>query len=768
MRLTQTGFVLFLISIGIGIHAQNALPNLRPPYAARPTDPYWQYEWHLDFRLTNGVKTNVDLNVRGAWEKTRGENVIVAIADDGVDLNHPDLATNAASALHYDFELDVKKGFHRTDADWHGTMGAGLIAAAQDGAGMVGIAPHVKFASWIVYPTNQLAGRSFITSDKMAHVYEYLNDTVQIQLHNWNETANFLRQIPVDDREVNAISNAVHFGRGGKGVVMVRPAGNLHFDQFNGFMGRNANDDGLTSDPQAIAVAAARADGRVASYSERGACILVAGLSGDDAFGFPNIFTTDRVGTAGKNQINFIDDPLLNNYVFDSLGFSGTSASTPMVAGICALILSANPDLTYRDVQQVLIHSSRHIDRADPDLRRNGAGYWVSHRLGFGIPDAGEAVRVAASWKNRPPAVRRQYASDILLPVPIPDASLGVQVSLQGSNEFFVGFPSYSVQPDDPTPVLPLVNVGLANGALPDLHGKGALVQRGVISFVDKINNVAAAGAAFAVLYNNVDSPPLTAMGNSDFMPIPTISISKTNGETLVSQIAAQPVQAQLRGTPAVAHFLVTDPMLCEHVGVRIRTTHPGRQDLRITLRSPSGTRSVLQAFNFDENPGPVDWTYYSTQHFYERALGIWTLEITDEVQDLTGNLTGADLIVEGTPIVDVDGDGLDDTWELANFGNLSQGALDDPDRDGSWNAREQAMGTKPTSNETPFVLTIANVQTNVLRAAFPSVQGSNYVIKSSTDLVHPATGGRVGDFGETETVFSKTEAMRFFSVEKP
>src|SRR5947208_10528106 len=69
-------------------------------------------------------------------------------------------------------------------------------------------------------------------------------------------------------------------------------------------------------------------------------------------------------------------------------------------------MLSANPNLTYRDVQQILLLCSRHFDLADPDLVTNGAGFQVSHNDGFGVPDAGVAVNLARSWSNRPPQTK--------------------------------------------------------------------------------------------------------------------------------------------------------------------------------------------------------------------------------------------------------------------------------------------------------------------------------------------------------------------------
>jgi hypothetical protein len=396
--------------------------------------------------------------------------------------------------------------------------------------------------------------------------------------------------------------------------------------------------------------------------------------------------------------------------------------------------------------------------------------------LGFGIPDAAEAVRLAEHWQNRPPLARITVASDITTNIPIPDASLRVQARASGAippiDQSFVAFPSLGLQPDDPTSDLPLVDVGFATNAITqNLHGKAALIKRGTNTFEEKIENAAAAGAEFAIVYNNTNSPPLTLMAKTDFAPIPAIFIRQADGQTLQDLITNQPsLRVQLLTTPAVARFDVTDQLLCEHVGVRVRTTHSSRQDLRITLVSPSGTRSVLQSFNLDTSPGPVDWTYWSVQHFFEPSSGEWTLEVVDEIEGSTGDLVEADLIIEGTPMVDLDDDGLDDVWELTHFDNLNQGPLDDPDGDGSWNAREQILGTNPNRNETPFVIPASDLQPNALRFAFPSVEGVTYTIRSTTELNLPFSdvGTTVGDFGETEIISDKNDAQRYFLIRAP
>lgn len=762
---------LAVFSFAATVAAQNALPTLRPPYAPAPKDAYFTNQWHLEARTAEGIRLGADHNARGAWSATKGQGITVAIVDDGVDLEHHDLAPNAVASLHRNFDNDTPDGRHASTLEYHGTAAVGLIAAAEDNRGIVGIAPAARFASWRVYPATETEGRTHISPAKMANVFQYATDQVQVQCHNWVETIFPTALIPQSSVESEAIENAVTTGRGGRGVVMTRAAGNQHVvpnHPAGPNIQRNANDDGFVNDPRAIAVGAVRMDGKVTSYSQRGAPILVAGVSGDFDFGFPNLFTTDPLGTAGKNVFTFPTEPDLSGYVWDYLGFTGTSAANPLVAGVCALILSANPALTYRDVQQILIHSSKQWDKTDWDLHRNGAGYWVSHKTGFGVPDAGEAVRVASSWANRPALIKRTIPSDLTAAVRIPDAGLGVHVNTEPPVAM-MALPSMGKNADDPTPELPLVDVGLANEPLNiNLDGKGALIQRGGANFSVKIANAAAAGAEFAIIYNNTGTTEVNLMGSTDNASIPAVSISKNDGEALKALIVSNPaLRVQIRPKPAQARFQVNEAILAEHVGVRVRTSHPLRGDLRITLVSPTGTRSVMQVLTADVGPGPIDWTYWSTHHFYEPAGGLWTLEIVDAPIENFGDLLGADLLLRGTALVDLDDDGLDDVWEVANFAGLLQNGLADPDNDGSWNAREQILATNPTANQTPLVLSISQLRRGATRMAFPSVEGRNYRVYTQTDpgqrfdrLVE-----RAGDFTETEAVIESVEDFRFFRV---
>ena len=96
---------------------------------------------------------------------------------------------------------------------------------------------------------------------------------------------------------------------------------------------------------------------------------------------------------------------------------SGTSFAAPIVSGVVALMLEANPDLGYRDVQEILTLSSHRIDPTSSSWETNGATNWngggnmVSHDCGFGLVDAHAAVRLAETWNLHSTAANEQVIS---------------------------------------------------------------------------------------------------------------------------------------------------------------------------------------------------------------------------------------------------------------------------------------------------------------------------------------------------------------------
>lgn len=742
--------------------------RLHGPYAPAPNDMYFFDQWNLENRDANGVRLGADLNARAAWSVTRGERTIIAIADDGVELTHPDLASRAVDGLHYNFFAGTTNAMPGS-GDNHSTAVAGL-AIAQDGnqRGMSGMAPAAGFASWKIF-----AGQGIATDEQRMDMYQYHSNVVSVENHSWGNAD--LIQVGPTALEAAGISNAVELGRGGRGVIMVRSAGN---GRGNLLQSGDANDDGFANDPRTICVASVNRAGRAAVYSNRGACLLVAAPGGDSDGG---VFTTDRQGSAaGFNMGVYTND--FADYL-QSTDIVGTSFSAPQISGLAALVLSVNTNLYWRDVQQILVLASRHFDLADPDLQTNGAGFRVSHNVGFGVPDAGRAIRLARSWVNRPATSAATVAADSSQA--IPDDGLRVLITssdprqpVPAGLESIGATPSMGPHPDVPTAVVPLVDVGYAtNDITVDLTGKAALIQRGPSGeypdqrnhFDRKIQRAAAAGATFAVVYNNAGGEERMIMGGTDFVPIPAVFIGQNEGLALQSYIqSAATALAGLQFTPARYSLEVTNSLVCEHVSVRLKTDHPRRGDLRVTLLSPRGTRSVLQTVNYDDGAGPADWTYRSTLLFGEAAAGTWTLDVGDEQPLNNGSVQSVELTIEGVAIHDTDKDGLDDDWELAHFGSLAAGPREDPDGDGLANAVEQLLSSDPNSAEAPFTLDLSPWDARLTRLSWPGSIHRNYEILGSATLDAPLTvlTNVPGAFPETEWFSPYTNLVdQFFRV---
>ena len=115
-------------------------------------------------------------------------------------------------------------------------------------------------------------------------------------------------------------------------------------------------------------------DGTITDYPEAGANVLVVAPTGSvsldiglDSGTGSGIWTTDLTGNNGYNSAGSLDGDFLDDTDYTSR-FNGTSAATPMVSGVIALMLEANPNLTYRDVQEILVRS------ADKSIRRMRVG----------------------------------------------------------------------------------------------------------------------------------------------------------------------------------------------------------------------------------------------------------------------------------------------------------------------------------------------------------------------------------------------------------
>ena len=752
----------------LAAHPVRRLPmRTSGPYAARFNDRFILNQWNLENRDINGTQAGVDLNVRAAWPFSRGAGVVVAIADNGVDLAHPDFLVPAAGQPHFNFENQTTNGGPVLSGDNHGTAVAGYaVAQGNNGVGISGIAPSASLASWKMLSA---------TEEAIGTMFQYMSNSVAVQNHSWLLSGTGLEA--ASELAASGLSNALTFGREGRGVLMTRASGNGRES------GDNANDQSYTADPRVITVAGVRITGRVASYSTPGASVLVAAPVGDSGLNAPP--TTDRTGSSfGYNAgVFYLDDSA--DYSFSSP--QGTSFAAPQIAGLCALLLGANTNLFISDVQQILVLSARHFDFADRDLVTNGAGFAVSHNLGFGVPDAGLAVRLAQGWSNRPPATTLTLVSNVVRTIPdagflvrASGAEVPVSVNLLAALMPYEGLhpedgPGENLRPDAPTASLPLVFVGQAASALTtNLTGKAALIERGTATFYDKLRRAEDAGAAFAIVYNNTSEELISMVVTNGPLRIQSSFIAQTVGETLaaVAQTNGN-LRVQLEIDAARYPFAVTNALVCEHVGVRVQTTHGRRGDLRITVTSPAGTRSILQRFNPITGGSPLtDWTFYSTHHFFEHTAGTWTVQVSDELSGITGNVTSVSLILRGVPITDTDNDGLDDNWELEKLGSLSFGPLDDPDGDGFSNAREQAIRSHPNQMDSPFPFALdASVwNSQLLRVSWPAAAGRAYELRTNANPTAAFTvlTNLTGRFPDGEVFVPRSGGAQFFQLRTP
>lgn len=345
----------------------------------RPTDPLFNQQWYLQNVGQTGGTPGIDLNVLPVWQSYTGEGVQVAIVDDGVDYRHPDLNNNYNLAADVDTARRLADGAPILLSDNHGTAVAGLVAAERNEAGSVGIAYGATLSSI------RLDFEAGSLDDTVFALRQFANfDVVN---NSWGYgtpfTDNFAERnfAPLQP----ALEAAVEEGRDGLGTVVVFAGGNAREARDS------ANYHNLQNSRYSIAVAALDDQGDRTSYSSPGANLLVSAFGGDT--NTDGIVSTDRVGRNGYATTDYTDD------------FGGTSAAAPMVTGLVALMLEANPNLGYRDVQEILAYSARQTDRQNSTWQTNGATNWnggglaTSTDYGFGLVDAHAAVRLAETWR---------------------------------------------------------------------------------------------------------------------------------------------------------------------------------------------------------------------------------------------------------------------------------------------------------------------------------------------------------------------------------
>ncbi|NDB96572.1 MAG: hypothetical protein EBZ78_10520, partial [Verrucomicrobia bacterium] len=211
-----------------------------------------------------------------------------------------------------------------------------------------------------------------------------------------------------------ALKSASETGRNGKGTIFTWAGGNGGSATT---LVDNSNYDGYANSIYTIAVAAFDSQSKRSYYSEPGANLVVTAPS-SGASPALGITTVDRTGSSGYNTSSSASG---GDYTSD---FGGTSSATPTVSGIVALILEANPNLGWRDVQEVLMRSAKKVNPSDADWKTPIAPDNINHNhnFGSGLIDATAAVNLAKTWANLA-AQKSLVSTQASLSVPIPDNS---------------------------------------------------------------------------------------------------------------------------------------------------------------------------------------------------------------------------------------------------------------------------------------------------------------------------------------------------------
>ncbi len=316
-----------------------------------PNDPYYNQQWALNNTGQYAGVQGIDINSEQAWVMSTGTGVTVAVLDQGIDMSHPDLVANI-HPLSYDSESGASS---QKVLGNHGTAVAGIIGAVRNNAqGIAGVAPDAKIMSI----SNSMAAMPLSREKRANGINWAAMNGADIINNSWGSSA---QHTIIDD----AITNAILNGRGGKGCIIVFSTGN----EYQNSVGYPAN-----SHPGIIAVGAIQSNGNRAEFSNYGSALDVVAPGGSRS-----IYTTDRQSFAGYSSNDY--------YPY----FDGTSAAAPHVAGVAALILSKNPDLTQKQVADIIETTAQQNNLPYTFNVSKPNGMW-NNEVGYGLVDAYAAL----------------------------------------------------------------------------------------------------------------------------------------------------------------------------------------------------------------------------------------------------------------------------------------------------------------------------------------------------------------------------------------
>ena len=351
-----------------------------------PTDPLYASQWH--FALMGDIET--------IWDEYTGAGVHVGVYDDGIEYAHQDLDGNYDASRHVLDNFGVVVDGNPEGNAPHGTSVAGLIAAeAFNGEGGVGVAWGAGITGVNIFGPSTYGYVNAANDSGFLDVVHQAAELFDISSNSWGSTPVFS---PYYQSLADPISDAARLdeeyaylseeGRDGLGTIINQAAGNDTLE---------ANGSGVNASRYTNTIGATDASGDLTYYSNFGASVLVVAPAG--------AVTTDRLGTPGYNEDG---GATISDYTD---GFGGTSAATPIVSGVTALMLEANPTLGWRDVQDILAVSASYTGTMDGSgiyevdswstnngTSVNAGGQHINGSYGYGMVNAYNSVRNAEVW----------------------------------------------------------------------------------------------------------------------------------------------------------------------------------------------------------------------------------------------------------------------------------------------------------------------------------------------------------------------------------
>ena len=417
-RMSQQELLALLNSLKGPPKDEDVIPPNTPKLGDLKTkwnDPLWPQMWFLN-RGDAEDGAGLDMNVEEAWKSgVSGKGVVVTILDDGVEWSHPDLEKNYDAAASRDLNDRDDDPFPRYDifnSNKHGTRCAGQVSAAANNSKCgVGIAFDSKIGGVRV-----LDGA--IVDALEAAALSFNRNHIDIYSASWGPDDDGRTVDGPGPLATRALYEGASKGRNGLGSIFVWASGN------GGKFFDNCNTDGYTTSIYTLSISSVSEKGLIPWYSEPcSSSIATTYSSGATRSGERKVVTTDLRGKCTTKH-------------------TGTSASSPIASGIVALALEANKNLTWRDVQHLVIRSARPRGNLKAkDWSTNGVGLHFSHSYGFGLIDAGHLVNNAKNWKTVPlesKCVYKQKLSDEKLNyliLPGREESISLQVENKGCVE---------------------------------------------------------------------------------------------------------------------------------------------------------------------------------------------------------------------------------------------------------------------------------------------------------------------------------------------